>query len=83
MAGNVTNNTDFVYTDTQAAFAGVSSIIIAVIGFAFNMLTILALLNYKKIRVHVTTPFVISLSTSDMLFSGLVLPLQGIKFILR
>ena len=81
--GELANSTDFVFSDVQAYLAGTSSLVIGVIGFIFNVLIIAALLKYKTIRVHVTTPFVISMSMSDILFSGLVLPLQGTKFILR
>ena len=41
------------------------------------------ILKYKPIRTHVTTPFVVSLSTSDMLFSALVLPILCIRFVSR
>ena len=71
------------FTDVAADLAGSFGLIISIVGVVFNLLNILALLNYKPIRAHVTTPFVISLSTSDMLFSGLVLPILSIRFISR
>ena len=71
------------FTDTQANLAGSLGIIIAAAGVTLNMLTILALIKYKKTRIHVTTPFIVSLSASDMLFSGLALPLQSMKFLSR
>ena len=74
---------DFMFTDVAADLAGSFGLIISIVGVVFNLLNILALLNYKPIRAHVTTPFVISLSTSDMLFSGLVLPILSIRFISR
>ena len=80
-ASNVSH--DFIFSDTAADLAGYVGLIIAVIGVVFNAVNILALLRYKLIRAHVTTPFVISLSTSDMLFSGLYLPILSIRFISR
>ena len=53
---------------------------ISLLGMVLNGVTIAALLNHTPIRRHVTTPFVISLAFSDLLFSVTVLPVMAVRF---
>lgn len=72
--------TKFVFSDRDAILGGGSATIIALTGLLLNIVTISAVLNHKPVRMHVTTPFVISLAFSDTCFSGLILPLMAIRF---
>ncbi|XP_048511924.1 protein trapped in endoderm-1 isoform X2 [Athalia rosae] len=46
-----------------------------------NLITVLALLKYARLRRHATTAFVISLSCSDLIFSAVNLPLTASRYI--
>ena len=70
----------YVFSDYDSVLAGSSASVCSLLGMAFNIVTILALLNHTPLRRHVTTPFVISLAFSDFLFSFAVLPLMAIRF---
>ncbi len=71
---------EFVFSSGDAILAGCSATTFAILGLVFNIVTILAVINHKPVRVHVTTPFVISLAFSDLLFSSVILPLMAIRF---
>ncbi|CAL1675571.1 unnamed protein product [Lasius platythorax] len=61
-------------------FAAVVAIIIMIIGLAGNLLTIVALCKYPKVR-NVAAAFIISLCIADFVFCLLVLPFDSIRFI--
>ncbi|KAG5323919.1 MOODY protein, partial [Acromyrmex charruanus] len=61
-------------------FAAVMAIIIMIIGLAGNLLTIVALCKYPKVR-NVAAAFIISLCIADFVFCLLVLPFDSIRFV--
>ncbi|XP_078052264.1 trapped in endoderm 1 [Augochlora pura] len=61
--------------------AAVCAIIFSVVGIAGNLVTVIALLKYTRLRRHATTAFVISLSISDLIFSAFNLPLTASRFL--
>ncbi|XP_076289496.1 trapped in endoderm 1 [Lasioglossum baleicum] len=61
--------------------AAVCAIIFSVVGVAGNLVTVIALLKYTRLRRHATTAFVISLSISDLIFSAVNLPLTASRFL--
>ncbi|KAL0120150.1 hypothetical protein PUN28_008064 [Cardiocondyla obscurior] len=61
-------------------FAAVMAIIIMIIGLTGNLLTIVALCKYPKVR-NVAAAFIISLCIADFVFCLLVLPFDSIRFI--
>ncbi|KAG7197661.1 hypothetical protein KM043_016481 [Ampulex compressa] len=61
-------------------FAAVVAILIMIIGLAGNLLTIVALCKYPKVR-NVAAAFIISLCVADFVFCILVLPFDSIRFI--
>ncbi|KAH0954145.1 hypothetical protein HN011_012140 [Eciton burchellii] len=61
-------------------FAAVTAIIIMIVGLAGNLLTIVALCKYPKVR-NVAAAFIISLCVADFVFCLLVLPFDSIRFI--
>ncbi|XP_058792835.1 G-protein coupled receptor moody isoform X2 [Phymastichus coffea] len=61
-------------------FAATVSILIMITGLLGNLLTIIALLKYPKVR-NVAAAFIISLCAADFIFCLLVLPFDSIRFI--
>ena len=74
---------EFVFSHADSVLAGSASFLLGVLGFSFNAITILALLNHRRTRTQITTPFIISLAFSDTLFSCLILPQLSIRFFAR
>ncbi|XP_076677059.1 trapped in endoderm 1 [Andrena cerasifolii] len=60
--------------------AAVCAIIFSIVGVAGNLVTVIALLKYTRLRRHATTAFVISLSISDLIFSAVNLPLTASRY---
>jgi len=54
--------------------------LISIAGTILNLTTILSLLNHKLVRQQPTTPFIISLATSDLIFSSATLPILATRF---
>ncbi|XP_015523482.1 G-protein coupled receptor moody isoform X1 [Neodiprion pinetum] len=61
-------------------FAATAAILILVTGVLGNLLTIIALCRYPKVR-NVAAAFIISLCVADFIFCLLVLPFDSIRFI--
>ncbi|KAH0956555.1 hypothetical protein HN011_003672 [Eciton burchellii] len=61
--------------------AATCAIIFSIIGVLGNLVTVIALLKYTKLRRHATTAFVISLSVSDLIFSAVNLPLTASRYL--
>ncbi|XP_046750242.1 G-protein coupled receptor moody isoform X2 [Diprion similis] len=61
-------------------FAATVAILILVTGVVGNLLTIIALCRYPKVR-NVAAAFIISLCVADFIFCLLVLPFDSIRFI--
>ena len=48
--------------------------------FSLNLVVIISLINYRRTRRHVTTPFIISLSVLDLVYAGIILPVYAARF---
>eukprot|EP00092_Neocalanus_flemingeri_P025940 GFUD01028114.1.p1 GENE.GFUD01028114.1~~GFUD01028114.1.p1 ORF type:complete len:353 (+),score=72.37 GFUD01028114.1:101-1159(+) len=66
----------------SSVMAGVA-IIFSFLGFAFNLITITALLFYRSVRQQITTPFILSVSFAHLLYSTIILPLLATRFYTR
>ncbi|KAJ8664876.1 hypothetical protein QAD02_006538 [Eretmocerus hayati] len=62
-------------------FAATCAIIFSIVGVLGNLITVIALLRYARLRRHATTAFVISLSLSDLIFAGVNLPLTASRYL--
>ncbi|XP_050731478.1 protein trapped in endoderm-1-like [Eriocheir sinensis] len=69
------------YPRAATVFAAVASIIFIFVGILGNLITIIALSRNRKLRLHATTAFVISLCVSDLLFCSINLPLTASRYI--
>jgi hypothetical protein len=56
------------------------AVICAVLGVVGNLLTMVVLLTSPMLRRHSTTPFLLSLAASDLIFCGFNLPLTAVRF---
>ncbi|XP_014474408.1 PREDICTED: protein trapped in endoderm-1 [Dinoponera quadriceps] len=61
--------------------AAICAIIFSIIGVLGNLVTVIALLRYTRLRRHATTAFVINLSISDLIFSAINLPLTASRYL--
>ncbi|XP_043282007.1 protein trapped in endoderm-1 [Venturia canescens] len=61
--------------------AAACAIIFSIVGILGNLVTVIALLKYTRLRRHATTAFVISLSISDLIFSAVNLPLTASRYL--
>jgi len=73
-------SSDFVFGDGDSVFASLFAVLFAILGICLNLLVIVALMHYRRTRRHVTTPFIISLSISDLVYSGFILPIMAARF---
>lgn len=81
-AGNLTRDeTDHMFPRPVTLFAAACAIVFSFVGVAGNLVTVIALLKYARLRRHATTAFVISLSISDLIFSAVNLPLTASRYI--
>ncbi|XP_029165214.1 protein trapped in endoderm-1 [Nylanderia fulva] len=62
-------------------FAATCAIIFSIIGVLGNLVTVIALLKFTRLRRHATTAFVICLSISDLIFSAVNLPLTASRYL--
>lgn len=69
-----------VYSYSMSIFATISASLVFAFGIIGNLLTVIALLKYHKLRKHPTTAFVLSLSISDLFFCAVNMPLTAIRF---
>ncbi|XP_053686584.1 protein trapped in endoderm-1 [Sabethes cyaneus] len=70
-----------VYSHNMSIFATISAGLVFVFGIIGNLLTVIALLKYQKLRKHPTTVFVLSLAVSDLFFCAVNMPLTAIRFL--
>ncbi|CAH2245643.1 G-protein coupled receptor moody-like [Pararge aegeria] len=70
------------YPDGLLEFATACCVIFMLIGIPGNVITIIALIRYEKVR-NATAIFIINLSCSDLLFCCFNLPLAGLTFYKR
>ncbi|KAG5318619.1 GUTR1 protein, partial [Pseudoatta argentina] len=69
------------FTRSETITAAICAIIFSIIGVLGNLITVIALLKYTRLRRHATTAFVISLSISDLIFSAVNLPLTASRYL--
>ena len=82
--GSYTNDTTpFIYNDAEAILGGTFSMLLAMGGSVFNLLVICAVMYHGKTREQTLTPFIISLCSSDLIFSTATLPLFATRFFAR
>ena len=73
----------WVYSDGESIFMGVSSSIQAIFGVILNVLVFYIFLKTPSFRKEYLTPFVLSLATTDLIYSSITLPIIALRYFLR
>ena len=73
-------DTSFVYSKSEAYVAGFVNGVQSIVGTILNMLVIIALLRNSELRKQPLTPSIISISITDLLFSGYILSVATIHW---
>ena len=75
--------TPFLYESDVANVGGLVATLFALCGFTFNFLIIASVMYHKKTREQTLTPFIISLCSSDLIYSIATLPFYAIRLFAR
>ena len=75
--------TPFLYEPVVANVGGFVATLFALCGFTFNFLIIASVMYHKKTREQTLTPFIISLCSSDLIYSIATLPFYAIRLFAR
>jgi len=70
----------FVFGNGDSLFITISASIFSALGIILNMLVLVAVLNYPVTRQHATTPFILSITFSDLIYSAFILPIMAMRF---
>ena len=76
-------NITAIIDEANSEIAAWAAILCALLGGVGNVLTIFVLLRKRDLRIHSTTPFILSLAFSDLLFCLVNLPLTAVRFFQR
>ena len=76
-------NETMVYTVTDSNTMAIAAIILSILGFSINLLTILSLLLNNGVRKHISTPHILSVLFTDLVFCSFILPILAIRFYTR
>ncbi|CAB4059357.1 unnamed protein product [Lepeophtheirus salmonis] len=68
---------------TESIVASWAAGICAVLGLFGNILSVVVFTSNDKLKKHSTTPFLLSLAISDLIFSGFNLPLLSLRYYYR
>ena len=77
------NEPSFVYTDAQSIISGLIAALMSTAGTILNLLVILAILNNSKLRKDYLTPAIVSLASTDLVFSLAWLPFESLRLFLE
>jgi len=71
---------EFAFGHGDSIFITFCAIVFAVVGGILNLLVLVAILHYSTTRKHVTTPFIVSTTVSDLIYSVVLLPIMAMRF---
>ena len=77
------NSTDYMYTPAQSIFSGLGATFLSIFGFSLNLLFIWALVKDTKLRQEYLTPPILSLATTDLLYSMITLPITATRYFVK
>ena len=77
------NSTDYIYSSSLTNFAGVVCFLESVAGQILNLIVLLALFKDTKLRNEYLFLPVVSLITTDYLFSITTLPMLAVRFFVK
>ena len=73
----------WVYSDGESIFMGVSSTLQAIFGVILNVLVFCIFLRTPLFRKEYLTPFVLSLASTDLIYSSITLPIIATRNFMR
>ena len=77
------NDTAYCYSTAVSIIGGLGATFQSMLGSFLNILVILALLNDASLRKEYLTPSIISLASTDLLFSMFSLPMVAIRYFVK
>ena len=80
MRSRLDNSTDYCYSDAESILGGLGATLEAIAGSILNLLVILALIRNAHIRKEYMTRAIVSLATTDFLFSIVTLPMLAHRY---
>ena len=83
MMSMLSNSTDYVYSEAESILGGLGATIEAIAGSILNFLVIAALTKNTHLRKQYMTPSIVSLATTDLLFSLITLPMLSHHYFSR
>lgn len=81
--GSNVSDHGWVYSDGESIFMGVFSTIQAVFGVILNVLVFYIFLRNPSFRKEYLTPFVLSLASTDLIYSSITLPIIATRNFMR
>ena len=83
MNSNLNDSTEYVYNEMESTLGGVGATIESIFGIILNLLVIVALVENPYIRKQYLSPAIVSLATTDLLYSFITLPMQAHNYFSR
>ena len=80
MRSTLNDSTEYCYSTEESIIAGVAATFQGIAGTFLNFLFIVAVLKHANLRKEYLTPSIISLATTDLLFSAFTLPMLAIRY---
>ena len=83
MRSRLDNSTDYCYSDAESILGGLGATLEAIAGSILNLLVIVALIKNSHIRKEYMTRAIVSLASTDFLFSIVTLPMLAHRYFTR
>ena len=80
MMSKLDYGTEYCYSDGESILGGLGATVQAIVGTALNLLVILALTRNEHLRKEYLTPAIVSLASTDLLFSMVTLPMLAHRY---
>ena len=77
---NISNDTSFTYSGSEGVIGGLSAAVVSIAGTLLNLVIILAVLNNSHLRKEYLSPAIVSLATTDFLYSLGCLPIFSMNY---
>ena len=77
------NRTEYVYSNAVSVVGGLGALFISILGTFLNVIVIAALIKDVALRKEYLTPPILSLATTDLLYSMCTLPAMAIRYFVK
>ena len=83
MRSKLDDSTDYCYSEAESILGGLGATTEAIAGSILNFIVILALTKNSHLRKQYMTPCIVSLATTDLLFSLVTIPMLSQHYFSR